>query len=104
MLSLKYKDIKNRYFFSVNELQKCVSKFVFINLLNSPKVLTRDKPKIVLFRNLILESRYSKTKLQRRCLLTNRARVSSRNFNISRIKLRELLKFNIIPGYKKTSW
>lgn len=104
MLSLKYKDIKKRYHFAKCELQKRVSKFIFVQLLNSAKIASHEKAKIILFQNLSLKSTNSKTKLQRRCLLTNRSRVSNRHFNISRIKLREMLKYNIIPGYKKVSW
>ena len=51
-----------------------------------------------------MSTRYSKTKIQRRCLITNRGKVSSRVFRVSRIKLREMLKYSIIPGYKKAVW
>jgi len=37
----------------------------------------------------------------RRCILTNRSRGSIRPFNVARSKLRELLQFGILPGYKK---
>jgi len=46
----------------------------------------------------------SKTKVVRRCILTNRGRSCTRPYNISRMVLRELLQFSILPGYQKAVW
>jgi len=46
----------------------------------------------------------SKTKVVRRCILTNRGRACTRPYNISRMVLRELLQFSILPGYQKAVW
>lgn len=104
MLSLKYKDIKNRFLFYKRELDKHAFKCFFINASHAPNLSVSEGKKLKLFYALKLSSKHSKTKIQRRCLFTNRSRVSNGAFGISRIKLRELLKFNIIPGYKKAVW
>lgn len=104
MLSLKYKDIKNRLNFNRLEINKLFYKFYFINKINDKNLDIKLKKKLIFFYLLKLNSNFSKTKLQRRCLLTNRGRVSVRNFSISRIKLREMLKFHVLPGYKKAVW
>lgn len=104
MLSLKYKDLKNRQKFFQKETQKNLIKFFFINSLNKPNFDLNLKKKMLQYSINKLNKNYSKTKLQRRCVLTNRSRVSTRAFGISRIKLREMLKFNLIPGYKKAVW
>ena len=100
MLSLKYKDIKNRLKFYKRELDKNSFKFFYINA--AQKESTRKKLTHFYLRKL--NTNYSKTKLQRRCLFTNRAKVSNKVFGISRIRLREMLKFNILPGYTKAVW
>lgn len=104
MLSAKYKDIKNRYFFYKEEIKKNILKHFFINNLGKKNIKPATRKKIIKFYLLKSNLKYSKTKLIRRCILTNRSKVSNRKFGISRIKLRELLKYNIIPGYKKAIW
>jgi ribosomal protein S14 len=46
----------------------------------------------------------SKTKISRRCILTNRSRAINRKFNISRVILRDMLQCSVIPGYSKAVW
>lgn len=100
MLSFKYKDIKKRNQFLKTELKLKALKYYYVNTLNSNKNLRKH----IITYFLRETKKISKTKLQRRCTLTNRARVSNRAFGISRVKLREMLKFNIFPGYKKAIW
>jgi len=100
MLSLKYKDIKKRFLFCKRELDKHAFKAFFINAAHNKSLSVSERKKLNLFYSINLSHKHSKTKIQRRCLLTNRGRVSNSKFGISRIKLRELLKFNIIPGNK----
>jgi len=104
MIRLKYKDIKNRSAFYKAELKKNVLKSFFTKKLNQKDISENEKKKIIFFFLSKVNTNSSKTKLQRRCLLTNRSRVSNRKFGISRIKLREMLKYNIIPGYSKAVW
>lgn len=46
----------------------------------------------------------SKNKLKLRCVLTNRNKGIVRAYSISRIKMRELMQFGILPGSKKLIW
>lgn len=99
MLSKKIKDLKIRKEFKRNECFNTTLKFLSTNFFNSNK----DVPRCNTF-SMIKQRNFSKTKIVRRCILTNRSRGSIRPYNISRIRLRELLQFGIIPGYKKSVW
>lgn len=44
------------------------------------------------------------TRYRNRCELTGRARGVYRKFKLSRIKLRELGGFGMVPGLSKSSW
>ena len=46
----------------------------------------------------------SSTRVRNRCMVTGRARGVYRKFNISRIKLREMVSDGLIPGVRKASW
>ena len=46
----------------------------------------------------------SKVRIRNRCELTGRPRGYYRRFNMSRITLRELASFGLLPGVKKSSW
>jgi len=105
MLFSKLKDIKIRKSFHKIEKLKKVRKFLFINLLNS-NLISYQKKSVILF---LLKKKFknlskSKVKIVRRCVINNRSRGVLRSFNISRIFLRELMQFGIIPGYSKAVW
>lgn len=92
----KFKDFHIRTQFHKKEILNLSLKFMYTNFLNKNKnnlKFNSLKKKYV--------HKVSKTKLVRRCILNNRSK-SLRPYNISRIKLRELLQFGIIPGYKKS--
>jgi len=97
MLFAKTKDVKIRNLFLKNERQNLSLKFVYTNFFNKNK----KSLKLRSFNNL-KQKNFSKTRIVRRCIINNRSRGSIRPFNISRIKLRELFQFGIIPGYKKS--
>lgn len=99
MLFRKIKDSKIRKQFKKKEVLNTSLKFIYTNYFNKNK----NSSKIEQFIN-IKQKNFSKTKVVRRCILTNRARGSIRPYNVSRVKLRELLQFGIIPGYKKSVW
>lgn len=99
MLFRKVKDLKLRKKFQQNEVVNTSVKFLFTNYFNKNKDINKCQD----FLNL-KQKNYSKTKIVRRCILTNRSRGSIRPFNVSRVKLRELFQFGIIPGYKKSVW
>ncbi len=46
----------------------------------------------------------SKVRQRNRCKVTGRPRGFYRKFQVSRISLRELAAFGLIPGVKKSSW
>ena len=48
--------------------------------------------------------KYSIVRLKNRCILTGRSRGVLNLFNISRIKVREMLDNGLLPGVKKSSW
>lgn len=95
------KEIRNREKFYKKEIIKRKIKFLFINLLNKK---VNKNSKYLYFLLKLKKKRESKTKLVQRCIFTNRSRGSIRYFGISRILLREMLQFGIIPGYKKAVW
>lgn len=97
----KLKEIRNREKFYKKEIIRRKIKFLFINLLNKK---VNKNSKYLYFLLKLKKRRESKTKLVQRCIFTNRSRGSIRYFGISRILLREMLQFGIIPGYKKAVW
>lgn len=97
MLSKKIKDLIIRKEFKRKEALNTTLKFLATNYFNSNLTVPRCNTFVML-----KQRNFSKTKMVRRCILTNRSRGSIRPYNISRIKLRELLQFGIIPGYKKS--
>ncbi len=104
MKYLQQKDLKNKIKFFNKETDKKINKFLFINLLNTDKLENKRKNIIRKFFLSKKQLNSNKTKLLRRCLITNRGRVSNRIFGISRVKLRELLTNNQIPGFNKNIW
>lgn len=93
MLYKQIKDKLTRKQLKKNEIKRLASKYSFV------QSLARDKH---IRRVCVVNSRtFSSVKIRRRCVLTNRSRGVQTSYNISRIKLRELLQFGILPGYKK---
>ena len=95
MLHLQVKDKKVRELFKKSENQTRILKCISTNFLNNKQ--NKKALKISTFLRL-KQKNYSKTKMVRRCIINNRGRGAIRPFNISRIKLRELFQFGIIPG------
>jgi ribosomal protein S14 len=104
MLSAQVKDIKNRKKLYNAEINKNLAKFLFINVLNNKSLSLIVRQKAHLFLVNLLNKRNSKTRIVRRCSLVTRSKVSDRKLGISRIKLREMLKMGVIPGYNKAVW
>ncbi len=46
----------------------------------------------------------SKVRVRNRCMLTGRPRGYYRKFGISRVALRDLASFGLLPGVTKASW
>lgn len=99
MLSSQVKDLRGRNTFHVLEKSRVIDKFIFFNLLNK-----RSCTISCLFFTKDLSNKNSKVRLVRRCVLSNRGRGVLRPFGVSRIYLREMMRFGLIPGYAKAVW
>lgn len=107
MKYLKIKDVKNRKNFFLNEKKRLIKKTIFINFLNVFSNHFKKKHSIFLYvfiKKLKYFNGSSKTKINRRCILSNRNRSVIRPFNISRIMFKDLVFFGLLPGYKKAVW
>ncbi len=104
MVSSKIKDLKYRFLYSKIEKKKLLIKFLFINFLNKKKLKKNKLFFLFLFLKLKKYSNLqfkTKTKLVRRCALTNRGRGNYRPYGISRFAMRDFMQFGLLPGYKK---
>lgn len=101
MLSSKVKDLRERKLFCNLEKSKLINKFIFFNLLNRTTSIEKSIRFLLCSLNF---KKVSKTKVVRRCIITNRNRSIIRPFGISRIYLRELMQFGQVPGYSKAVW
>jgi len=104
---MKYKIIKDKNIrekvYQVEE-NRLVIKFLYVNLLNNKNLNNLTKRKLAKYLTKRIDLKHSKTRVVRRCVLTGRARVSNRILGISRIKLRDMLKNEIFPGFSKAIW
>lgn len=98
MKSLKFKDYQNRKHFCFSEKKILINKFLLIQTTN---FLFNKKLKFFL---LSRKKLLSKTKLNNRCIVTNRSRGNFRPFGFSRFLLRKFFLFGVMPGYKKNIW
>jgi len=104
MLSAKIKDLKKRKAFTFSENDQKIEKFIFINILNKKEVDSKKKLSSLFYLQSSLNKSKSKVKITRRCVINNRGRSVIRPFGLSRIYLRELLQFGVVPGYCKAVW
>ena len=108
MQKQRIKDQKLRNLFKKLEKKRIVNNFIKINLfekinlkVKQNKLLFKKYNKQLYLQFLSRKKIRLKNKLIRRCVFTNRNRGTLQNFKISRVLLRELMGFGIIPGYKK---
>lgn len=113
MKYLYIKDKKKRKLYDNIEKIKLIEKLSQIKILNYNNYLKKFKMYSKNIHFLIFYNKHIKinkmqykinTHLNRRCLLTNRARGSLKIFRVSRSILRELILMGLIPGYKKSVW
>ena len=107
MLSSKIKDIKLRNSFKKVEKIKKIKKFLFTALINKEfKADSKIRSSIIIsfLKNKKKFSYKSKIRMINRCVLTNRGKGVLRPYRISRIVIRDLMQFGIIPGYSKGVW
>ena len=105
MLSAKTKDIKLRQQFFLLEKKTKINKFLSYNLLASPNKTISNKA-FITFQLLKAKTlkKVSKIKFNNRCISSNRSRGVVRSHSLSRIVMRDLLQFGIIPGFRKSVW
>lgn len=106
MLSTKISDLKTRKLFYRVEKLKKVKKFLFINCLNNPKMRCAHKSSLLI--SFLKEKQKLKEKTKIRitniCIFNNRNKGVLRPYGISRILLRNMFQFGVIPGYAKAVW
>ncbi len=90
-------DIKKRILYAINESLNREHKATLYNSNSSKhnKLLIQQK-----LNNLT----YNQTKIKNRCILTARSRSTYRHFKLSRIMLRNLAAYGLLPGITKSSW
>ena len=107
MLSKKIKDIKIRESFYKIEKLKKLRKFVFIKLLNKKEYFSDSLRNhlLIFFSKKKQKMLYKlKVRITNRCVINNRNRGVLRSYSISRVLLRNLMQFGIVPGYSKAVW
>jgi len=104
MLALKYKDLKVRKKFSQLENLSIKNKFVISFLLNKRKKLKLFSDRFLFYSAKKQKPLTSKTKIVNKCIFTFRNRGVFRNFGLSRLVLRNLMRNGTLPGFKKAVW
>jgi ribosomal protein S14 len=99
------KDINLRKKLFFLEKNLIVLKYVITNIAkySLKKKDFLKKIRFVLASKIKLFTR-NKTRIIRRCILTGRSRSATRILNISRLKMRELIKNKLLKDIKKRSW
>ena len=106
MLSTKIRDIKTRNsFYRVEKLKK-VKKFLFINFLNCKKQTHYNRGYLLI--SFLKKKQKLKIKtgvrISNNCIFNNRSKGVLRPYGISRILMRDMLQFGVLPGYSKAVW
>lgn len=107
MLASKIQDLKIRNSLHKIEKLKKINKFLFITFLNNKNNFNPIKRNSLLISFLKLKNKISlksRVRMTNRCILNNRNRGVFRPYGISRILLRNLMQFGILPGYFKAVW
>lgn len=97
-----YKSIKDqlkRQLVSKYELERHILKSVIYNDSLDPVLRS-----IALVKLDQLPKNSSAIRIKNRCILTGRSRSIYRQYGLSRIQLRELASYGLLPGIKKSSW
>jgi|TARA_B110000879_G_scaffold211401_1_gene304004 ribosomal protein S14 len=106
MLSTKIRDLKTRNsFYRVEKLKK-VKKFLFVNFLNDKNMAEYNRSCLLM--SLLKKKQKLKIKtsvrISNNCIFNNRNKSVLRPYGISRILMRDLLQFGVLPGYSKAVW
>lgn len=93
------KDDKKRALYAQHEIEKRQYKAIMYNM--SFPIDIRFQASLALSD---MSRHASITRLRNRCIITGRSRGVYRRYRISRIKIRDLITQNKIPGLRKSSW
>ena len=92
-------DVKRRQLFAKKEKQRMALKYLVLNNNVSKKHHWN-----CFFRMAGLSRNSTLSRIRNLCVRTGRARAVFKKFKISRIELRRLASFGLIPGMSKASW
>ena len=106
MLSTKIRDIKIRNLFYRVEKLKKIKKFLFINLINNKKLKNSARSSLLIsfLKKKIKLKHKTRTRIASNCIFNGRGKSVLRPYGISRILLRDMLQFGVLPGYSKAVW
>ena len=99
MTNANRKDAKRRKLF-LKRLQK---RRELKTIIKNPRTTTHEKYEAQ-FQLQKLPRNSMKVRLKDRCVLTGRSQSVVGPFNISRVKLRELISNGLVPGVRKSVW
>jgi small subunit ribosomal protein S14 len=99
----KVKDFKIRSAYLRKEKLKKINKFLFThffskNFKENSKFFDLNLMKLQFLMSV------SKVNTKNRCILTNRNKGVNKFYSISRIIMRDLCQFGLLPGFKKAVW
>ena len=108
MLSSKIKDLKIRNSFNRIEKIKKIKKFLETNILSRSfyeKQNNLNQYTILPFLKTSKKMKFKfRVRMVNRCVINNRSRGVFRPFGISRVLMRNLMQFGVLPGYSKAVW
>jgi len=88
--------------------KKIILKFLLINLLHH-NLLNKNLKKKSILKNLLIykftkKFKIIKNSIKNFCFFTHRSFGTTKKFGVSRLQLRFLMQFGILPGFKKAVW
>jgi ribosomal protein S14 len=104
MKASKYKNTKFRKLFFKSELLQKSNKFLLINLLNNSSIKKGCFLFINILRFFFKRILFTKIKLNNKCVYTGKSNAFENRYSISRLVLRNLFQYGILPGYRKAVW
>jgi small subunit ribosomal protein S14 len=85
-------------------VKKYASKRAALKSIIMSKVLSMEERFLAQMKLAELPRNSSAVRLRNRCELTGRSRGYYRRFKMSRICLREMASYGLLPGVRKSSW
>jgi ribosomal protein S14 len=106
MIFSQFKDKQLRSDYLKTEHKTKINKFLNINILSKLSYFKNKNFKqiCIIKSNLGIKKKFFKTKIVRRSLFADHSKNNNRKLNFSRFVFRDLLKFGLVPGYKKAVW